>query len=104
MLSKCARSKTWWLASIPRYRSLSKVITTHGATQFRFASISTKQAIERDTPQKKAPLSKRNNTPEGTYLLEKFDPDLEFASEELRLLNGASLAKIGLGDWAEAHR
>ncbi|KAG2189499.1 hypothetical protein INT44_004641 [Umbelopsis vinacea] len=104
MLSQCARSKTRWLAAIPRYRSLSRVIATHGATQVRLASISTKQAVERDTPQKKAPLSKRNNTQEETYHLEKFDPELEFASEELKLLSGGPLAKIGLGDWAEAHR
>lgn len=93
-----------WLASIPRYRSLSKVITTHSATQFRLASISAKQTVERDQPREKAPLSKRKNKQEDTYLLEKFDPELEFASEELKLLSGAPLAKIGLGDWAEAHR
>ncbi|CAM0135069.1 unnamed protein product [Umbelopsis sp. WA50703] len=39
-----------------------------------------------------------------SFQLEKFDPELSLGPEEMQLLGGAPLPKIGLGDWVEAHK
>ncbi|KAH8549620.1 hypothetical protein BGW37DRAFT_108603 [Umbelopsis sp. PMI_123] len=105
MLSQCARSNNLLLAAIPHYRSISRIITAHGVKQLRHASaISAQQTKGRGALKQNAPLAKQHNKQEDTYLLEKLDPELEFGAEELKLLGGPPLPKIGLGDWAEAHR
>jgi hypothetical protein len=91
--------------TIAHSRDSTNVLTAHAARRFRHVAATTAiQPKPQQTQSKKATVAKTATKQETSYLLEKLNPELEFAAEELELLGGAPLPKIGLGDWVEAHR
>lgn len=107
MLSQCSRQRRLWVSfvTIAHSRDSTNVLTAHAARRFRHVAATTAiQPKPQQTQSKKATVAKTATKQETSYLLEKLNPELEFAAEELELLGGAPLPKIGLGDWVEAHR
>ncbi|KAJ2962928.1 hypothetical protein NQZ79_g1961 [Umbelopsis isabellina] len=110
MLPHCARQVTQCrpLVNVGRHVEYSRTSTLFLAR--RYLKVQKKLA---PTPQAKPKKQRRFNDTtftvftkqaDDSFQLEKFDPELPLGSEEMQLLGGAPLPKIGLGDWVEAHR
>jgi len=93
----------WTTVAAARSRN-STCQSVHAIRRFRHAPAATASHSKHLEAHTKVSSTKKDTKAESSYGPEKLDPELEFAAEELELLGGAPLPKIGLGDWVEAHR
>jgi hypothetical protein len=109
MLSHCTRQVTQCrpLVAVGRHVGYSRAFKPFLTR--RYLNVQKKSPL---TPQAKPKKRRYKETSffvftkqtDESFQLEKFDPELSLGPEEMQLLGGAPLPKIGLGDWVEAHK